>query len=137
MAIAWPVNVNNVILADGYNRAAQPNVLVTTQENGMRKMRRRFTARSVYHNVTLSFERVALADGISTEFQVFEAYVRDTLLDGVLEFAFPIPDILGTPDTYLIRTCRFSMENNSVPYRIQKYFGTRVYVMAVIEEVPQ
>lgn len=136
-AYTWPVLVNQTILHDGYTRAPQANVIVTTMDNGQRKMRRRSTARSIYHTITLSFERVALSDGVFSEYQLFENFVTVTLMDGIAPFWFQVPDILVTPDTYRARACKFFFDSNGTPYKIQKYFGTRTYVSFTLEELPQ
>ena len=126
----WPAAVNQIILAEGYQKALQPNVITSETTSGYMKARRAYTAQSVYHTFQMRFERVAVAIGqVKPEFQLFEDFIRDTLGSGVCPFTFPLPD------AWEIKRCRIYFKGTgALPYTIVKYYGNSVYIQLTIEE---
>ena len=127
--IPWPALVNTTILAEGYNRTSQSNIIITNTDTGPQQRRRRYTAVPMRHTIQLRLENsVAVSNGL-TEFQLFEQFVKESLYDGIANTQFPLPW------NYTLKTCFFYFASGSTAYSIAKIYGTYVYVLFTLEEV--
>ena len=81
--INWPELLPGSLLAAGFSKQPQSNVLRTAMDAGPQKARRRYTARAV------NFSGRMILD--SAELAVFEQFFHIALADGVLRFNFADP----------------------------------------------
>ena len=81
--IIWPESLPGSLLAQGFSKQPQSNVLRTTMDAGPKKTRRRYTARTVNFSGRLIFD--------TSELAVFEQFYNVALADGVLRFIFADP----------------------------------------------
>jgi hypothetical protein len=78
--IYWPETLPNGLLAEGFSKRPQSNVIRTRMDAGPSKARRRYTARAVNFNGKQIFDK--------QELFVFENFYRTELADGALRFMF-------------------------------------------------
>jgi hypothetical protein len=88
--ITWPELLPSGLLAEGFNKKPQSNVIRTTMDAGPKKARRRYTARTVKYSGKQVFSILELA--------VFEQFYHNVLADGVLRFNFSDPVTLETAE---------------------------------------
>jgi hypothetical protein len=81
--IFWPDTLPTGLLADGFSKQPQSNVIRTAMDAGPKKTRRRYTARTVKY----SGRQVFSLD----ELEIFEQFYHTALADGVLRFNFNDP----------------------------------------------
>ena len=81
--ITWPELLPAGLLAEGFNKKPQGNVIRTQMDAGPKKARRRYTARTVKYSGKQVFDAAELA--------VFEQFYHNVLADGVLRFNFADP----------------------------------------------
>ena len=81
--INWPELLPSGMLAEGFTKQPQSNVIRTNMDAGPRKARRRYTARTVNFTGRQIFDMAELA--------VFEQFYHNVLADGVLRFNFEDP----------------------------------------------
>jgi hypothetical protein len=81
--IYWPELLPSGVLADGFSKQPQNNVIRTSMDAGPKKARRRYTARAVKYSGKQIFDAAELA--------VFEQFYHNVLADGVLRFNFVDP----------------------------------------------
>ena len=89
-AIAWPELLPSGLLADGFSKQPQSNVIRTAMDAGSKKARRRYTARAIRYSGRQVFDTAELA--------VFEQFYHTVLADGVLRFNFADPITLETAE---------------------------------------
>jgi len=78
--ISWPDILPAGLLADGFTKQPQSNVIRTTMDAGPNKTRRRYTARTIRFTGKQIFDEA--------ELMVFEQFYHIVLADGVLRFFF-------------------------------------------------
>jgi len=81
--IFWPELLPSGLLAEGFSKQPQSNVIRTTMDSGPKKARRRYTARTVKYSGKQVFDEA--------ELMVFEQFYHNVLADGVLRFNFADP----------------------------------------------
>jgi len=81
--IYWPDLLPSGLLADGFSKKPQSNVIRTSMDAGPKKARRRYTARTVIYSGKQVFDE--------SELMVFEQFYHNVLADGVLRFHFTDP----------------------------------------------
>jgi len=81
--IFWPDSLPNGLLADGFTKQSQSNVIRTTMNAGAQKARRRYTAITKRYTGKQIFDAAELA--------VFDQFFHTVLADGVLRFNFEDP----------------------------------------------
>jgi hypothetical protein len=81
--IYWPELLPSGLLADGFNKQPQGNVIRTAMDAGPKKARRRYTARTVKYSGKQVFD--------TAELMVFEQFYHNVIADGVLRFNFTDP----------------------------------------------
>ena len=81
--IFWPEILPCGLLASGFSKQPQSNVIRTEMDAGPKKTRRRYTARTVNYTGKQIFDYF--------ELEVFEQFYRNELADGVLRFNFADP----------------------------------------------
>jgi len=81
--ITWPETLPDRLLAQGFSKQPQNNVLRTAMDAGPNKARRRYTARAVTVSGRQVFDKAQL--------EHFEQFYHLVLADGVLRFTFADP----------------------------------------------
>jgi len=81
--IAYPDLLPSGLLADGFSKKPQSNVIRTAMDAGPKKVRRRYTARTVNYSGKQIFDEA--------ELMVFEQFYHTVLADGVYRFYFTDP----------------------------------------------
>jgi len=81
--ICYPELLPSGLLADGFSKQPQSNVIRTAMDAGPKKTRRRYTARTVKYSGKQIFDE--------SELMVFEQFYHNVLADGVLRFYFTDP----------------------------------------------
>jgi hypothetical protein len=81
--IYWPELLPSGLLADGFSKQPQSNVIRTSMDAGPKKARRRYTARTEKYSGKQVFDEA--------ELMVFEQFYHTVLADGVLRFNFEDP----------------------------------------------
>jgi len=81
--IFWPEYLPSGLLAEGFSKQPQSNVIRTAMDAGPKKARRRYTARTVKYFGKQVFDEA--------ELMVFEQFYHNVLADGVLRFNFTDP----------------------------------------------
>ncbi|MDR1836408.1 MAG: hypothetical protein LBQ89_02000 [Treponema sp.] len=81
--IIWPELLPSGLLADGFSKQPQSNIIRTSMDAGPKKARRRYTARTVKYSGKQVFDAAELA--------VFEQFYHNVIADGVLRFNFNDP----------------------------------------------
>jgi len=81
--IYYPEILPAELLADGFSKQPQSNVIRTAMDAGPKKARRRYTARTVKYSGKQIFDL--------SELMVFEQFYQNVLFDGVLRFNFRDP----------------------------------------------
>ena len=81
--IFWPEYLPSGLLAEGFSKQPQSNVIRTAMDAGPKKARRRYTARTVKYSCKQVFDEA--------ELMVFEQFYHNVLADGVLRFNFKEP----------------------------------------------
>jgi len=140
----WPTVVNQTILFDGYDCVRTPNIIVSTNDVGPAKARRRASCAPLKHTITLRLNRVEIAvpaitvepiHASRTEYQEFKRFVREDLYDGIMNTIFHLPPDDGAPDVYVEKQCRFLPVSGTPPYRTIRLFGDWAYVQFTLEEL--
>ena len=80
---SWPVTLPQDFLRDSFSRSPQPNVVSFGTEVGPGKQRRRSTARTKPHTVSLQLTL--------DQARAFEEFFEDDLQDGALPFQMTDP----------------------------------------------
>jgi hypothetical protein len=88
--ISRPATLPAGLLAEGFTKQPQSNVIRTAMDAGPKKTRRRYTARAVNYSGKQVFDAEELA--------VFEQFYREALADGALRFNFAGPVTLETAE---------------------------------------
>jgi len=81
--INWPELLPSGLLAEGFGKQPQNNVVRTAMDAGPKKARRRYTARTVKYSGKQVFD--------ASELAVFEQFYNNVIADGVLRFNFTDP----------------------------------------------
>jgi hypothetical protein len=81
--IYWPELLPSGLLADGFSKQPQSNVIRTSMDAGPKKARRRYTARTVKYSGKQIFDEA--------ELMVFEQFYHNVIADGVKRFNFSDP----------------------------------------------
>jgi len=81
--IYWPDLLPSGLLAEGFSKQPQSNVVRTPMDAGPKKARRRYTARTVKYSGKQVFDE--------SELMVFEQFYHNVIADGVLRFNFEDP----------------------------------------------
>jgi len=81
--IYWPELLPSELLADGFSKQPQGNVIRTSMDAGPKKARRRYTARTVKYSGKQVFDE--------SELMVFEQFYHKVIADGALRFNFTDP----------------------------------------------
>jgi len=81
--IYWPEILPNGLLADGFSKQPQSNVIRTNMDAGPNKARRRYTAISEKYSGKQIFDKL--------ELDVFQQFYHNVIADGVLRFMFKDP----------------------------------------------
>jgi len=81
--IYWPELLPSGLLAEGFGKQPQNNVIRTSMDAGPKKARRRYTARTVKYSGKQIFDESELA--------AFEEFYHNVIADGVLRFNFTDP----------------------------------------------
>jgi len=86
--ISWPPELPYGLLAEGFSKQPQTNVIRSQMDAGPAKARRRYTARTVAFSGRRVFDKA--------ELEIFERFYHTALADGVLRFQFKDPVTLQT-----------------------------------------
>jgi hypothetical protein len=81
--IFYPELLPSGLLADGFSKKPQSNVIRTTMDAGPKKTRRRYTARTIKYSGKQIFDEA--------ELMVFEQFYHNVIADGALRFNFTDP----------------------------------------------
>ena len=118
----WPLNLPALPIHEDYSGSRQSGVIRDDSYNGKVNSRRRFTATSKYHNVTMVVSK--------TEYLVFLNFFENSIGHGTLTFEYTNP-IFQNGDI----VCR--IKNDDPPYSIAYQGSTLDYVIQfVLEELP-
>ena len=88
--IYWPESLPSGMLAAGFSRQPQSNVVRTAMDAGPKKARRRYTARTIHYSGRQVFD--------ATELETFEQFYSTILADGVLRFNYIDPVTMETAE---------------------------------------
>ncbi len=131
--IAWPAEVNKIVMATNYKKTVQSNVIKSSIEAGPVVYRRRASRMPVRHTIRLRLDRVTpigAGAGTATELDIFESFVINTLYSGTLGTYFPVPPYAEESAGVKVR---FITDNE--PYTIADYVGNYAYVQFTLEEI--
>jgi len=103
--IIWPEILPPGLLAEGFTKQPQSNVIRTAMDAGPQKSRQRYTARAVNYSGKQVFDVSELA--------IFEQFYHIDLADGVLRFRFEDPVTLETAEFRFTADYKVS-ENNGL-----------------------
>jgi hypothetical protein len=81
--IFYPELLPSGLLADGFSKQPQSNVIRTTMDAGPKKTRRRYTAKTIKYSGKQIFDEA--------ELMVFEQFYHNVIADGALRFNFTDP----------------------------------------------
>ena len=91
MPVAWPDDLNQCVLSDGFSEEPERNVVAFRPEVGPPKERRR---------TSVSSDLVTMPGLVSfEEWELLKVFYRDTLSDGILEFSRTNP-VTGESTNY-------------------------------------
>jgi len=107
--IYWPELLPSGLLADGFSKQPQSNVIRTSMDAGPKKARRRYTARTVKYSGKQMFDEA--------ELMVFEQFYHNVIADGVLRFNFTDPVSQETAEFRF--TEDYSVSGNEGQYEVQ------------------
>jgi hypothetical protein len=81
--INWPSTLPSGLLAEGFTKQPQSNIIRTAMDAGPKKARRRYTARTINYSGREIFD--------TEELELFEQFYHTALADGVLRFNYEDP----------------------------------------------
>jgi hypothetical protein len=102
--IYWPQSLPSGLLAEGFTKKPQSNVIRTRMDAGPQKSRRRYTARAVKYTGKQIFD--------AKELIIFERFYHNELADGALRFNFE--------DSVTMETAEFRFTDD---YNVSEFEG--------------